>query len=388
LPQEKEYDEMIHMQMTRRSWLLTTAASLPCARAAAAAPLLYIGAYTNEKNKGIQVAKFDPATGALADLKLAAETPNPTFLTLHPSQKFLFAINEIGNFEGQRAGSVCSFAVDRATGLLQPLSRVSAKGPGPCHVSTDLTGAMLMIANYGGGSVASYRIGSDGRLSEAVSFFQHEGKGAVARRQEGPHAHCVYPSPGNRWAVSCDLGTNEVHVYSIDPKTATMKPASKVMMREGAGPRHFAWHPNGKFGYVINELNSTVTACRWDEAKGELTPLASVTTLPADYPPGNSTAEVRVHPSGRWLYGSNRGKDDIVGFAVEPDGSLRLMQAISTQGQVPRNFNLDPEGRWLLAANQKSDNIVVFAVDAKTGRLAPAGQGITVGSPVCLRWVV
>jgi 6-phosphogluconolactonase len=374
------------MLLTRRV-LLGSSLLLPRLGAAAARPLLFVGAYTGEKNKGIQVAEFDPATGAISNLRLAAETPNPTFLTLSPSGKLLFAINEIGNFEGQKAGAVCSFAVDPSSGALRPVSRVSTKGPGPCHVSTDQTGAMLMTANYGGGSVASYRIGPDGALSEAVSFHQHEGKGENARRQEGPHAHCIYPSPGNRWAVSCDLGTNEVHIYAMDPGKASLQPASRVMMRPGAGPRHFAWHPSGKFGFVINELNSTVTSCSWEEAKGALAPLSSISTLPQDYPPGNSTAEVRVHPTGKWLYASNRGKDDIAAFAILADGSLRLMQAISVQGQMPRNFNFDPTGRWLLAANQKTDNIVVFSLDQATGRLAPTDKGITVGSPVCLRWL-
>lgn len=377
------------MRMTRRQFAAVSAASLTGLRGAAAQPLLFIGAYTSDRNRGISSARFDPATGKLSDWKLAAETPNPTFLTLHPSGKYLFAINEIGNFEGQRAGSVCAFEVDAAGGTLKPLNRVSSKGPGPCHVSTDRTGRMLMIANYGGGSVASYKIGADGRLSEAVSFHQHEGKGANPRRQEGPHAHCIYPSPGNRFAVSCDLGTDEVHIYAMDVKSGSITPSSKAKIADGAGPRHFAFHPNGKWAYVINELASTVTACHWEEAGGQLKPFASVSTLPADYAgaAANSTAEVVVHPNGRWLYGSNRGKDDIAVFELDREGKPALVQSAPVQGQMPRNFNLDPSGRWLLAANQKSDNIIVFAIDERTGQLKPSGQGMTVGAPVCLRWL-
>lgn len=373
------------MDLSRRSLLSLAPAAI--LQPAGSSPLLYVGSYTNDQVKGISVMKFNQDTGQLSDMKTAAETPNPTFLAIHPSRKYIFAVNEIGNYEGQRAGSVCSFAADPETGMLNPLSRVSTKGPGPCHVSTDHSGQMLMIANYGGGSVASYKIGKDGRLSESVSFFQHEGKGTNPRRQEGPHAHCIYPSPGNKYAVSCDLGTDEVFVYAIDAASGSMKQHSKAKMADGAGPRHFAWHPDGKRGYVLNEIRCTVTVCQWDESKGELTPGASAGTLPMDYSSPNTTAEIRVHPNGKWLYASNRGKDDIALFTIEGPDQIRLAGAAPTQGQMPRNFNLDPSGTWLIAANQRSNNLVVFRIDQATGRLENTKNGIVVGAPVCLRWL-
>lgn len=373
------------MLLSRRILLASAGFALPIR---AAQPLwLFVGAYTSGKNKGISTLRFDPETGVLSDLNLAIETPNPTFLTLHTNRRLLFAVNEVGSFEGRRAGSVTAFALDRATGRLSLINQVSTGGPGPCHVSLDRTGRMVMIANYGGGSVASYKLLPGGNLSEAISFHQHEGTGPVTGRQQGPHAHCIYPSPQNKFAVACDLGTDHVHIYSLDPAAATLTPASRVKVADGAGPRHFAWHPKGRFGYVINELSNTVTACRWDESSGKLEPFATMSTLPPGFTGQNSTAEVVVHPNGKWLYGSNRGKDEIVFAALDAQGKPEFQQSIPVQGQIPRNFVLDPSGRWLLAANQKTDNIIVFRIDQASGRLESTGHGMTIGAPVCLRFL-
>lgn len=370
------------MQFDRRQFF----ALLAAAPAAGAAPQawLYIGAYTNEKNRGISVARLDLATGAISDLALAAETPNPTFLEIHPGGRWLYAVNEIANFEGRREGSIEAYEIDRATGRLRLLNRASTRGAGPCHVSLDRTGRMAMIANYGGGSVASYRIGSDGRLSEAVSFFQHEGRGANPKRQEGPHAHSINATPDNRFAVACDLGTDEIVIYAIDPPSGSMKRHGAVKLAPGSGPRHFAFHPDGRFGYSVNELLSTVTA--FEYRAGSLREIQTVSTLPDGFSGENTTAEIRVHPNGRWLYASNRGEDSIAVFSVDAkSGRISRIENTPTQGRTPRNFFVEPSGRWLLAANQRSDNIAVFEIDPKTGRLLAAKQGITVGQPVCLR---
>lgn len=370
------------MQLDRRQFL----ALLAAAPAAGAAPQawLYIGAYTNEKNRGISVARLDLSTGAISDLALAAETPNPTFLEIHPGGRWLYAVNEIANFEGRREGSIEAYEIDRTTGRLRLLNRVSSRGAGPCHVSLDRTGRMAMIANYGGGSVASYRIGSDGRLSEAVSFFQHEGRGANPKRQEGPHAHSINAAPDNRYAVACDLGTDEIVIYAIDPPSGSMKRHGAVKLAPGSGPRHFAFHPNGRFGYSVNELLSTVTAFEYQA--GSLREIQTVSTLPDGFAGENTTAEIRVHPSGRWLYASNRGEDSIAVFSLDAKtGRISRIENTPTQGRTPRNFHIEPSGRWLLAANQRSDNIAVFEIDPKTGRLLLAKQGIIVGQPVCLR---
>lgn len=377
------------MNFSRRNLLegaAACAASL-AAPAALAAPKplwLYIGAYTGAMNKGITVAKFDPATGAISDMSLAAETPNPTFLELHPNGKWLYSICEIGNYEGKKAGALCAWSIDRPTGRLTSINKVSTRGAGPCHVNLDHKGRTAMIANYGSGSVASFRIQPDGSLSEAVSFFQHEGGGPVKGRQEGPHAHAINPSPDNKFAVACDLGADEVRIYRIVESTGGLEPHKAVKLAPGSGPRHFAWHPGGRYGYAVNELNSTVTAMMY--SRGELEEIHSVSTLPEGFKGVNYPAEVRMHPSGRWLYASNRGEDSIAAFSVDAKtGKLAPLGNTPTQGVQPRNFYIEPSGKWLLAANQKTNNVIVFEVDSRTGKLINTGKGITVGQPVCLR---
>jgi len=370
------------MRMDRRTFL----AALPALRAAGAGKQvwLYVGAYTNEKNRGITVARLDLATGEISDMKLAAETPNPTFLEVHPGGRWLYAVNEVANYEGRREGSITAYEIDRTTGMLKELNRASTRGGGPCHVSLDRTGRMAMIANYGGGSVASYRILADGRVSEAASFFQHEGKSVNEKRQERPHAHSINAAPDNRFAVACDLGTDEIVIYSIDPASGVMRKHGVTKLAPGSGPRHFAFHPNGRYGYAVNELLSTVTAFAY--SNGSLRELQTVSTLPEGFASENTTAEIRVHPSGQWLYASNRGEDSIAAFRVDArTGQLARMGNTPTQGRTPRNFFIEPSGRWLLAANQRSDTVVVFEIDARTGSLLPARKGITVGQPVCLR---
>lgn len=347
--------------------------------------MVFIGAYTSDKNKGISMARLNMKDGTLSGMKVVAETPNPTFLELHPSGKFLYAINEIGNYEGTRAGSVCAFAVNHETGELTLLNRVSSKGNGPCHISVERGGRMAMVANYGGGSVASYKIEADGKLSEAVSFFQHEGSGPVKGRQAGPHGHSINPTPDGRYAVACDLGIDEIKVYKMKPASGELEVHRSTPTAPGAGPRHFAWHPNGVFGYAINELNNTVTGYHWYADEGNLEEVGSVSTLAEDFKGENSTAEVRVHPSGKWVYGSNRGDDSIVVFDVDrTTGKLTRTGRASTQGVMPRNFFIEPSGRYLMAANQKTDNVVVFAIDKK-GQLKETGGKLELGGPVCLR---
>ena len=378
----------IGMDISRRHLLASSAlAGATVLSAADRRPLLYIGAYTSDKNKGITVCRLDPTTGAITDMTLAAETPNPTFLELHPSGKFLYAVNEIGNYEGAKAGSIVAYSIDRASGKLTQLNRVSTKGPGPCHVTIDKSGRMAMIANYGGGSIASYRILEDGKLSEPVSFFQHEGSGPAAKgRQQGPHAHSVNTTPDNKYAIVCDLGLDEVLIYSINPAKGSMEKHKSVNLAPGAGPRHFAWHPSARYGYSVNELNSTVTAFLYDRDAGALDEIQSLSTLADDFKGNNSTAEIRVHPSGKFLYASNRGDDSIAVFTIDRNtGKLQRIDRTSTQGVMPRNFFIEPAGRWLLAANQKTDNVIVFEIDTKTGKLRTTGKGITVGAPVCLR---
>ena len=375
------------MHLSRRSVLLLPASlALPLA-AKPKTFQLFVGAYTNPANKGIKVCRFDPATGKPGALELAAESPNPSFLAVHPSNRFVYAANEVGNFQGQRAGAVSAFGLDPATGKLSPLNQVSSRGPGPCHLSADHKGRALVVANYSGGSVASYQVGSDGKLSEAVSFIQHTGKGPNAKRQEGPHAHCANISKDDRFAVVADLGTDQVHVYTLDAAAGKLAPNQPpyTKIAPGAGPRHFAFHPNAKFAYVINELNSTLIAFRWDGARGTLTEIDTVPTLPAGWTGSSTCAEVFVHPSGNFIYGSNRGHDSIAVFRVDKKtGKLSLVEHVPTQGRMPRNFVIDPSGRWLIVANQATNNIVFFQLDSKTGKLTPTGEKLETYAPVCL----
>ena len=364
------------------------AVALLLAGAASALPLLvYVGTYTGAKSKGIYAYRMDTTTGALTPLGLAAETKNPTFLAVHPNQRFLYAINEVGS--GAEAGSVAAFAIDRDSAKLTLVNQQSAGGSGPCHLVVDRAGKNVLLANYGGGSVEVVPIRADGSLAEPSAFIQHKGTSANPERQEGPHAHCIQLDTANRFAVACDLGLDQVLVYRFDPAkgalTANDPPFAAV--KPGAGPRHISFHPGGKFVYVINELDSSLTIFAYDAARGALKELQTVPTQPEPVK-GNSTAEVEVHPSGRFVYGSNRGHNSIVVWSIdEKTGRVTLVEHQPTQGKTPRNFAIDPSGTFLLAANQDSDTVVVFRIDAKTGRLRPTGHTVEVGAPVCVKFV-
>jgi 6-phosphogluconolactonase len=291
---------------------------------------------------------------------------------------------------GQKGGAVGAFSLDATTGMLTFLNRVSSGGAGPCHLVVDKTGKNVLVVNYGSGSTAVLPLEADGRLKEASSFVQHQGSSIDKKRQQGPHAHSVNLSADNRFAMVADLGLDQVLVYRFDAAKGSITPNEPpfAAVKPGSGPRHFAFHPGGKFAYVINEMASTVTAFTYDAARGVLKETQTITTLPADFSGVNHTAEVQVHPSGKFVYGSNRGHNSIAVFTVDvKKGTLTSVEQVSTQGKTPRNFGIDPTGRWLLAANQDTDNVVVFRIDAKTGRLTPTGQVLEVGAPVCVKFV-
>ena len=355
--------------------------------AATAAPkhyLVYFGTYTGEKSKGIYVSHFDAASGKLGPLSVAAELVNPSFVAPHPNGRFLYAVSE------ERGGSVSAFSIDPKTGTLTFLNRVPSRGNGPCYARVDNTGKAVLVANYGSGSFAVLPLEADGKLREASAFIQDEGKSANPTRQERPHAHSLNPSPDNRFAVGADLGLDKLFVFKFDAVQGTLTPNDPPswQVKAGSGPRHFAFHPKGKFAYVTNEMASTVDALAWDATKGELRGLQTISTLPADFKGETTTAEIQVHPSGKFLYDSNRGADSIAVFAIDQrKGTLKAVDNTPTQGKVPRNFGIDPTGSFLIAANQKSDNIVVFRINKATGRLTPTGQVLEVGSPVCVKFV-
>ncbi len=353
---------------------------------------VYFGTYTGEKSKGIYRARLDLDRGTLSEPELAATVTSPSYLAVDPSRRRLFAANEMGKFGDKPTGAVSSFAIDGATGALTLLNQESSGGSGPAHVSVDRTGRTLLVANYGGGSVASLPIGADGRLGPAASVIVHKGSSTHPKRQTKPYAHSINMDTANTFAYAADLGADRLFIYRLDPKTSALTPATppSVALAPGSGPRHLSFHPGGRYAYVINELALTVTAFSRDAASGALTEVQTISTLPAGQAAeaAFSTAEVVVHPSGKFLYGSNRGHDSLVVFAIdEAKGTLTLVQHVPTQGSTPRGFGIDPSGRYLLAGNQRSDSVVAFRIDRSTGRLTPTGQTLNVGSPVSVVFV-
>ncbi len=354
--------------------------------------LVYFGTYTTSTSKGIYVSRFDTTSGTLSAPELAAATTNPSFLAVHPTGRFLYAVNETGTFEGKPTGTVSAFAVDRASGRLTFLNVQPSGGADPAHLVVDKAGRNTLVANYTGGSVAVLPIDPDGKLQPPSSSIRHQGSSAHPERQKGPHAHGIALDPANRLAYVADLGLDKVLIYRFDPAAGALTPGAPefAFVAAAAGPRHVAMHPAGRFAYVINEMACTITAFAVDQKTGGLTQLQTVTTLPGGQAVarGYSTAEIVVHSSGRFVYGSNRGHDSVAVFAIDPAaGTLTPVEHEPTQGSTPRGFGIDPSGAWLLVGNQRSDSVVVFRIDAKTGTLAATGQKVSVGSPVSVEFV-
>jgi 6-phosphogluconolactonase len=351
----------------------------------AAANIVYVGTYTDKGSQGIYAWRFDPATGALAEIGLVGETNDPSFLAMHPNGKFLYAVNET------KDGQVTGFSIDPQTARLTHLNHVPTGGADPCHLVVDPTGHALIVANYTGGSVASFPISADGTLGNAVTFLQHHGSSVNKARQESAHAHDVALSHDNRVAIISDLGMDKLMVYRFDSQTGalTANDPPFVPMKPGSGPRHFVFDASGTHGYVINELASTVTTFDWDARRGALREIQTVSTLPAEFKGTNTAAEITIHPSGRFLYGSNRGDDSLALFLIDkPTGTLKPAGRFSTQGKTPRSFAIDPTGQWLIVANQDSNDIFEFRIDQKTGVLTPAGTRLQLSQPVCVLFAV
>lgn len=353
---------------------------------------VYFGTYTGKLSKGIYRSELDLATGKLSPAVLAGEAKNPSFVAIAPNQKFLYAVGELNDVNGKKGGAVTAFAIDAATGDLKLLNQESSVGAGPCHIVIDRAGKNALVANYGGGSAAVLPIKPDGSVSASSSFVQHKGSGANKGRQEAPHAHSINVDANNKFAFVADLGLDQVLVYRLDADKGTIVPNTPpaANVDAGSGPRHFAFHPNGKSAYVINEMLLTVTAFEYDADKGILKPHQTISMLPADVTDrkGMSTAEVVVHPNGKFLYGSNRGHHSIAIFSI--DSATGKLAAIGHQGQgikTPRNFNIDPTGNYLLVCNQDGDSVVVFRINQTNGQLEPTGSTIEVGTPVCAKFL-
>lgn len=355
---------------------------------------VYVGTYTGgrgeHRSQGIYLLELDSRSGKLGAPRPVAKATDPSFLAIHPSRKFLYSVNELGEFRGRRGGGVSAFTIDPASGNLTLLNQQSSAGEGPCHLVVDRAGKNVLVANYGSGTVAGLPIEPDGMLRPASSVIQHRGSGADPGRQAGPHAHSINLDAANRFAFVADLGLDKVLVYRFDGANGklTANDPPSVSVAPGAGPRHFAFHPSGKFAYVINEIANTVTAFDYDSSRGSLNEIQTLGTLPADFTGTSHTAEVVMHPSGKFLYGSNRGHDSLAIFAVDAaTGKLTAAGHEGTGGKTPRNFAIDPSGAWLLAENQGSGTIVVFAISSETGKLRPTGHKLDVPSPVCVRMV-
>jgi 6-phosphogluconolactonase len=388
------------MKMTRRFFasllivvapLVLSAARTSGDNSKAAQYFAFIGTYTAKTDsKGIYSFHFDSGTGRLTSMAVAATTPDPSFLTVAHNEKYLYAVNELSEFGGKKSGAVTSYSIDAKSGKLVQLNQVASGGADPCYVSFDQSGKYLLVANYTGGSVSTFPIAADGHIGPAAAIVQHTGSGPNKERQEGPHAHYSATSADNRFVFVVDLGLDEVVVYRFDPATGSLAPNDPpfAKLAPGAGPRHLAFHPNGKFVYVLNEVIPTVTALAYDSKSGSFSTLQTLSTIPKDFTAHNDTAEIVVHPSGKFLYASNRGHDSIAEFTIDPaKGTLTLAGDFPTQGKTPRNFALDPTGKFLLAANQESNNIVIFRIDQSTGALVATGQVAQVPAPVDIVFV-
>jgi 6-phosphogluconolactonase len=379
---------------SRRSFLARLSALALAARtrswAAEPRALIFAGTYTKDKgstSQGIYAFRWDADSGTLVPLGLAGATVNPSFLTLSPDRRHLYAVNEVDEYLGEKSGSVTSFAVAGDSGKLSTINTVSSAGGGPCKITVDFTGKAVFVANYDGGSAASFRVLSSGALSKAVSKFQYSGHSADPARQAAPHTHCTTVSPDNRYVLINDLGLDRISVYHLDASRARLTTNDPPFYEAlpGSGPRSFAFHPSGKWAYSLNEIANTIDALAWDGERGTLTRLQNISTLPEGFTGSNTAAQVAVDSSGRFLYASNRGDDSIAVFSInDSDGTLKAVQRVDCGGKSPRHFTLDPGNQWLLVANQDSSNIVVFARNPRSGFLTASGNEYSLSFPVCL----
>ena len=354
--------------------------------------LVCIGTYTEYPNpaggrsKGIYVYRLNPEDGRLTFVYEMKGVINPAFLTFHPSGKYLYTVNEVETFDDQLGGGVSAFSFDPQTGALAPLNHQLSHGSHPCHLSMDATGQFVFAANYSGGNIIVLPVDQDGKLLPATDVVQHHSSTTEPQQYKGSHAHSITLDPTNRFAIAADLGLDMLMVYQFDPLNGKLIPHTWVKVKDGAGPRHLDFHPGGQYAYLINELNATMIAYAYDSGEGILRELQTVPTLPEGYIGQKQCADIHVAPSGKFVYGSNRGHDSIVIYAIDQSsGRLTYAGHQSTQGKTPRNFAIDPSGTFLLAANQDSSTVVTFRIDPDTGKLSPIGQVTKVPAPACIK---
>lgn len=363
--------------------------------------LIFVGTYTEPilfgtgkilegKGEGVYLYHFDRTTGGLTAAGVTPDVVNPSYLAFESKHRFLYVVNELKEFEGNFGGAASAFTLDAATGALGYLNSKPTHGTDPCHLTVHPTGSHLLIANFMSGSICVLPIQTDGSLGDHSDFIQHEGTSVDPVRQAGPHAHAVTFDAAGHYLFVPDLGMDKVLIYAFDPERGTLTPHTQpwVTTAPGAGPRQLVFHPSGDYAYLINELDSTMTAYRYDADQGHLHELQTLSTLPADFEGMSTCAEVQIHPSGRFLYGSNRGHDSIVCYAInQTDGTLTTVDHTHVQGQTPRNFVVDPKGAFALVANQDTDNLVVFRIDPESGTLVGTGTSVYVPTPVCVKFL-
>jgi 6-phosphogluconolactonase len=357
---------------------------------------VYIGTYARSEENGIYVCSFDVESGELTLERSYAGIENPSFLALNSQKQrlyaglrhYLYAVGETETFLGEKGGSVAAFAIQPETGELTRLNSQPTCGGSPCYVSLDRTGNCLLVANYSGGNINLFPLQANGEIGPMAENIQHAGHGSNPQRQEGPHPHSILVDPSGQYAFVPDLGLDTLFAYQLDASVPSLSLHRETREQDGAGPRHLAFHPSGRYAYLINELNSTITAFTYDVEQGEMRALQTVPTLPEDFTGENTCADIHVSPSGKHLYGSNRGHDSIAVFRIDLEsGTLTFVQHVSTGGKTPRNFALAPDGRFLFAANQDSDSIVSYAVEPETGRLSPTGRVLNIPRPVCITFL-
>ena len=349
-------------------------------------------------SKGIYVSRFRPETGELTAPELAAEVVNPSFLTIDPTHRFLYALTEdplsLGPFQ-DKGSFVNAFAINSNTGKLTLLNTKPSGGTSACYISTDKSGKNVLVANFGSGNVVVLRVKDDGSLGEQSASVQQTGSSVHPLYQTAPHSHSIDVSPDNRFAISADLGNDRLYVYRFDAASGSLTPNDPpfVTVKPGYGPRHFTFHPNGKAGYLMTEMGGTVITYSWDSSRGLLTPIQEINTVPKDYVPfaigsDNHSAEVVVNPTGKFLYDSNRGPDTIGVMALSAqDGTPSMVEQASSGGILPRSIEVDPTGAYLLAANQATDNVIIYRIDTATGRILPTRQAVKVDAPVCIKFM-
>ncbi len=353
--------------------------------------LLYVGTYTEKGSEGIYVFNFNAKTGALSKLNTVKDVVQPSYLAVNKSRNYLYAVNELVEYEGKKSGSVSAFAIDQKTGNLTFLNKQPSLGGAPCHVFISDNEKFVLVANYLGGNVSVYPIETGGKLGESVDVEQQVGTGPRTDRQESAHAHSINLDNNNRFAIACDLGADKVFNYKFDDKLGKLElnPAQNFYQpKAGSGPRHFAFHQNGKFAFLINELECTISSLAFDSESGVLKEIQTISTLPKDFKSPNTCADIHISPNGKFVYGTNRGHDSLVVYKIdEKTGKMKFVQHQSTGGKTPRNFTITPNGKFLLAANQNSNSINVFKVNEKSGKLTATANSATVSMPVCLKFI-